>query len=71
MLLINQGRFLENQHVFGVKGDIVFQKNAFAIQEVDVVAVYNPYLGKYIILKNQINSKNYLSNSSGLNIAQI
>ena len=36
-----------------------------------MVAVYNPYLGKYIILKNEINSKNHLSNSSGLNIAQI
>ena len=39
---VNQARFLENHQVFEVKGDIVFQKNAFDIQAVEMVAVNNP-----------------------------
>ena len=57
---VNQARFLENHEVFEVKGDIVFQKNAFDIQAVEMVAVNNPYLVEYIKLKSELKSKNHL-----------
>ena len=56
---VNEARFSENHQVFEVKGKIVFQKNAFDIQAVEMVAVNNPYLVKYIKLKSELKSKNH------------
>ena len=56
---VKQARFLENHQVFEVKGDIIFQKNAFDLQAMEMVAVNNPYLVKYIKLKSELKSKNH------------